>query len=372
MRKILKVCVCGLVAASVITGCSSKKAEETTAAESTTAVESTAAEESAAVPETMEMKDLSGIDNGTITLGEYKGIEVTKQVVEVSDEEVEAAVMQDRESRTEYVDVDRAVQNTDKVNIDYVGTKDDVAFEGGTAQAQDLVIGSNSYIDGFESGLIGAKKGDEVTLNLTFPENYGQPDLAGQAVVFKVTVNNVQEEKMPELDDAFVQEISEYKTVDEYKAGTKEALLEEKESMAQEQLDSDLVKAVVENSQIEANQEAIDANYDNMLAQYTNQAANYGIDLNTLAYVFFGTDEESFKEQMKTVAKASVEQRLAFNAIAEKEGITVSDEDREKLAGEFGYASKDEMVEAVGAYNVDDYLISTKTVDFIKENAVIK
>lgn len=369
MRKFLKVCVCGLAAASVITGCSGKEAKE---AESTTAVESTAAESTAAELETMEVKDLSEFDNGTITLGEYKGIEVTKQSVEVSDEEVEAAILQDRESKTEYVDVDRAVQDTDKVNIDYVGTKDDVAFEGGTAEKQDLVIGSNSYIDGFESGLIGAKKGYEVTLNLTFPENYGNADLAGQDVVFKVTVNNVQEQKMPELDDAFVQEISEYKTVDEYKAGKKEMLQANKEAQANNRLESELVQAVVENSQIETNQEAVDANYDNLIAQANNQAVAYGVDLNVLTYVSYGMDEASFREYMKVVAEAAVEQRLAFNAIAEKEGITVSDEDRENLASENGYESKEQMAEMQGSYTVDDYLLSLKVVDFIKENAVIK
>lgn len=374
MRKFLKACVCGLAVASVITGCSGKEAKET---ESTTAVESSAvadstAESTAAELETMEVKDLSEFDNGTITLGEYKGIEVTKRPVEVSDEEVEAAILQDRESKTEYVDVDRAVQDTDKVNIDYVGTKDDVAFEGGTAEKQDLVIGSNSYIDGFESGLIGAKKGDEVTLNLTFPENYGNADLAGQDVVFKVTVNNVQEQKMPELDDAFVQEISEYKTVDEYKAGKKEMLQANKEAQANNQLESDLVQAVVENSQIETNQEAVDANYDNLIAQANNQAVAYGVDLNVLTYVSYGMDEASFREYMKVVAEAAVEQRLAFNAIAEKEGITVSDEDRENLASETGYESKEQMAEMQGSYTIDDYLLSHKVVDFIKENAVIK
>ena len=167
-----------------------------------------------------------------MTLGDYKGIEVTKTPVEVSDEEVDAAILSERESHTTYDDVDRAVQDTDKVNIDYVGTKDGVAFDGGTAQGQELVIGSNQFIDGFESGLIGAKKGDEVTLDLTFPESYGNADLAGQAVVFKVTVNNVQEKNMPELDEAFVQEVSEFKTVDEYKESKKQSLLEQKEGQA--------------------------------------------------------------------------------------------------------------------------------------------
>lgn len=358
--------------AAVVTGCSKKAAEETTPAETTTETTAEAGSETEA-SEQLEMMDLSGIDNGTVTLGEYKGIEVTKTPVEVSDEEVDAAILSERESKTTYDDVDRAVQDTDKVNIDYVGTKDGVAFDGGTAQGQDLVIGSGQFIDGFESGLIGAKKGDEVTLDLTFPENYGNADLAGQAVEFKVTVNNVQEKNMPELDDAFVQEVSDFKTVDEYKESKKQTILEQKEGQAQAAVENDILKAVVENSQIETTQEAVDANFNNYLLNYTNQAAMYGIDLNTFTSAFYGVDEETFKENyVKNIAKSAVEQRLVFHAIADKEGITVSDEDRDNLAAEMGYESKDQMIESAGAYNVDDYLISTKTMKFLVDNAVIK
>ena len=368
MRKFLKVAACGLIMAAVVTGCSKKAAEETTPAE-TTAETTTEAGSEAGASEQLQMMDLSGIDNGTVTLGDYKGIEVTKTPVEVSDEEVDAAILSERESHTTYDDVDRAVQDTDKVNIDYVGTKDGVAFDGGTAQGQELVIGSNQFIDGFESGLIGAKKGDEVTLDLTFPESYGNADL----VVFKVTVNNVQEKNMPELDEAFVQEVSEFKTVDEYKESKKQSLLEQKEGQAQAAVENDILKAVVENCQIETTQEAVDANFNNYLINYTNQAAMYGIDLNTFTSAFYGVDEETFKENyVKNIAKSAVEQRLVFHAIADQEGITVSDEDRDNLATEMGYESKDQMIESAGAYNVDDYLISTKTMKFLVDNAVIK
>lgn len=265
------------------------------------------------------------------------------------------------------------MQDTDKVNIDYAGTKDGVAFDGGTAQGQDLVIGSNTFIPGFESGLIGAKKGEEVSLDITFPENYGNTDLAGQAVVFKVTVNNVQEAHMPALDEAFVQEVSDFKTVDEYKENKKQVILDQKEAQAQEQLENDILKTVVENCQIEPNQEAIDANYNNYLFNFTSQATAYGVDLNTLTSVFYGMDEQTFKENyVKTIAKSAVEQRLVFQAIAEKEGITITDEDRDNLAKEMGYESTDKMKETAGEYAVDDYLISTKTMKFLVDHAVIK
>lgn len=371
MKKFLRVVACGLVVAAVMSGCSKKETKETAPAESTTAAATE--ETSGDASEQLEMMDLSGIDNGTVTLGDYKGIEVTKTPVEVSDEEVDAAIMAERESKTTYEDVDRPVQDTDKVNIDYAGTKDGVAFDGGTAQGQDLVIGSNTFIPGFESGLIGAKKGEEVSLDITFPENYGNTDLAGQAVVFKVTVNNVQEAHTPELDEAFVQEVSDFKTVDEYKENKKQVILDQKEAQAQEQLENDILKAVVENCQIEPNQEAIDANYNNYLFNFTSQATAYGVDLNTLTSAFYGMDEQTFKENyVKTIAKSAVEQRLVFQAIAEKEGITITDEDRDNLAKEMGYESTDKMKEAAGEYAVDDYLISTKTMKFLVDHAVIK
>lgn len=373
MRKFLRVAACGLIMAAVVTGCSKKAAEETTPAETTTEASSEAGAGETGAPEQQEMMDLSDIDNGTITLGEYKGIEVTKAPVEVTDEEVESAITAERESKATYTDVDRAVKETDKVNIDYVGTKDGVAFDGGTAEGQDLVIGSNQFIPGFETGLIGAKKGDQVSLDLTFPETYGNADLAGQPVVFTVTVNNVQEKNVPELDEAFVQEVSDFKTVDEYKENRKQSILDQKEAQAQAGVENDILKAVVENCQIEPTQEAIDANFTNYLLSYTNQAAMYGIDLNTFTSAFFGVDEETFKEgYIKGMAQSAVEQRLVFHAIAEKEGITVSDEERDNLAVEMGYESKDQMVESAGAYAVDDYLISTKTMKFLVDNAVIK
>ncbi len=164
MKKIFKVCMCGLVAATLISGCSKKPAEKPAETE-TEATESSA-------QETLAVEDLTGVDNGTITLGDYKGIEVTKDPVEVTDDEVNQAVQNDLSSNAKDVEVDRAVQKDDVVNIDYVGTKDGVAFDGGTAQGYDLTIGSGQFIEGFEDGLVGAKKGDEVSLNLTFPEGY--------------------------------------------------------------------------------------------------------------------------------------------------------------------------------------------------------
>lgn len=363
MKKILKVCMCGLAAAALISGCSKKAAEETTA--ETEATESSA-------QETMAVVDLTDMDNGTITLGDYMGVEVTKDPVEVTEDEIDQAVLSQLEAKAAYVEVDREVQSGDQVNIDYVGTKDGVAFDGGTAQDYDLAIGSGQFIEGFEEGLIGAKKGDKVTLNLTFPENYQSADLAGQAVEFEVTVNTVKEEQVPELNDAFVQENSEFKTVDEYRDDIMQTLLQDKNDEAEQNVKSDIYNLILDASKVEPKQEAIDANFNNVVANYTNQAAAYGMDLATFAGALAGMAEDEFKEVLKTQAEAIVEQRLIVTAIAEKEGIDITDEDRKEVADLMGYESVDNMIETAGQFNVDDYILNNKVMDFLTENAVIK
>ncbi|MGC6173521.1 trigger factor [Lacrimispora sp. 38-1] len=367
MKKILNVCMCGLVAAAIVTGCSKKPANETTAAPETTQA---AATESSA-QETVPSVDLSKVDNGTITLGNYKGIEVKRDAVEVTDEEVQQAIQSDLAAHEKDVEVERAVQSGDVVNIDFVGKKDGTAFDGGTAQGYDLTIGSNQFIPGFEEGIIGAKKGDKLSLDLTFPQEYNNKDLAGQPVVFEVTVNTIKEKQTPELNDAFVQENTEFKTVDEYKENQKQTLLQNKNDQADQNVKSNIYDAVLANSTVEANQEAIDANVENVVARYTNQAAAYGMDFASFITAFTGMKEEDFRSTVKTQAEGIVKQRLVLNAIAEKEGITVNDDDRKDVAEKMGYESVDSMIQAAGQYEVDDYIISNKVLDFLKENAKI-
>lgn len=364
MKKIFKVCMCGMVAATLISGCSKKDVKETTQT-STEATESSA-------QETVATQDLTNIDNGKVTLGEYKGIEVTKDPVEVTDEELQQAIDQDLAAHEKKVDVDREVKDGDVVNIDYAGTKDGVAFDGGTAKGYDLTIGSNQFIDGFEDGLIGAKKGDKVSLNVTFPENYQNKDLAGKPVVFEVTVNSVQEKQVPELNDAYVQENTKSKTVDEYKEETKQTLLKTKNDAAEQKVKNDIYTAISANCKVEPEQKAIDANYDNLIARYTNQAAAYGMDFTTFITAFTGMKEEDFKTAAKTQAEEIVKQRLIVNAIAEKEKLAVTDDDRKEVATELGYENAEELIKAEGQFEVDDYVMNNKVMEYLMQNAVIK
>jgi trigger factor len=364
MKKIFKVCMCGLVAATLISGCSKKEVKETTQA-STEATESSA-------QETVAVKDLTDIDNGKVTLGEYKGIEVTKDAVEVTEDELKQAIDQDLAAHEKQVDVDRAIKDGDVVNIDYAGTKDGVAFDGGTAQGYDLTIGSNQFIEGFEGGLIGAKKGDKVTLNLTFPENYQNKDLAGKPVVFEVTVNSVKEKQAAELNDAYVQENSKSKTVDEYKEETKQTLIKTKTDAADQKVKNDIYTAISASAKVEPEQKAIDANYDNLIAKYSNQAATYGMDFATFIGAFTGMKEEDFKTAAKTQAEEIVKQRLIVNAIAEKEKIAITDDDRKEIATQLGYENTEELIKAEGQFEVDDYVMNNKVMEYLMQNAVIK
>ena len=361
MRKFLKVGLCGAAALMMFaTGCSGQKsAKDASQAESTAEGETPA--------ETEEY-----VAEGSITLGEYKGIPVTVTETTVTDEEVDAQIQQLLNSSAEYLEVDREAQLGDQVNIDYKGMKDGVAFDGGTAEGYDLVLGSNSFIDGFESGLVGAKKGEEVTLNLTFPDPYqNNPDLAGQAVVFEVKVNNVKEKTVPELTDDFVAKVSpEDGTVEKLRENMKAFILEQKQYQIDNQRNTDILNAVIDKSEIVCATDDVDKNYETQVQYYTNQASMYGLDLATYASLM-GMDEEGLKSELRNVARDMTKQEMLLKEIASRENITVTDEDREALAEQYGYDSLESFLETADKEIVDDTALMQKTLDFLVENAEI-
>lgn len=361
MRKFLKVGLCGAAALMMFaTGCSGQKsAKDASQAESTAEGETPA--------ETEEY-----VAEGSITLGEYKGIPVTVTEPTVTDEEVDAQIQQLLNSSAEYLEVDREAQLGDQVNIDYKGMKDGVAFDGGTAEGYDLVLGSNSFIDGFESGLVGAKKGEEVTLNLTFPDPYqNNPDLAGQAVVFEVKVNNVKEKTVPELTDDFVAKVSpEDGTVEKLRENMKAFILEQKQYQIDNQRNTDILNAVIDKSEIVYATDDVDKNYETQVQYYTNQASMYGLDLATYASLM-GMDEEGLKSELRNVARDMTKQEMLLKEVASRENITVTDEDREALAERYGYDSLESFLETADKEIVDDTALMQKTLDFLVENAEI-
>ncbi len=302
-------------------------------------------------------KDLSSIDASKyVTLGEYKGLEVTVEDTTVTEDDVKDAVDSALSSKktTEAV-TDRAVQDTDTVNIDYVGKKDGVAFDGGTAQGYDLTIGSNSFIDGFEEGLIGAEIGETKTLNLTFPENYSNTDLAGQDVTFDVTINSISANIVPELTDALAAELdTEVSTADEYRQKVKEKLEKQKSASARSAAYSELLSQVQESSTVVSGDELpkwlIDEDIESEKKSFENSLTMYGLDLETYL-TQYGMTEDEFNDQVESYAKNIAQQQLLVQALAQAENIKIDDayvDSRyEQDAATYGYESGEKFRETV-------------------------
>lgn len=308
---------------------------------------------------------------GQVTVGEYKGLALTSISQATLDEEVASML----EYHTELVEVDRAAAEGDTVNIDYVGTKDGVAFEGGTAEGYDLVLGSGNFIDGFEDGLIGAVTGEVRDLNLTFPENYTNADLAGQAVVFNVTVNSVKEEVLPELTDAFIAEnFPDYTTVTEYTEALRETLNLES---YYEQV-TDLIMASSEVKKYDEDKVAVEKQA--LIEEYTNFASYYGsmygLDTESAIQYFLGFESTAaFEEEMGNYAYDVVKNEMVIKEIASLENIELTDEIYNSKVAEYaeayGYEESAEFIEAYGEDVVRKSLLAELVMDFIIDNAVI-
>lgn len=375
MKKLVKAGLCGVAAAMLFTAGCSDKAAETKATESAaeTAVEeaSKAEAEETVAPE--EEFDEEYVAESSVTLGEYKGLPVTVAKVEVTDEEVDAQVQFFLNACGEYVAVDRAAELGDVVNIDYRGLKDGEAFDGGTAEGSDLTLGSGQFIDGFEDGLVGAKKGEQRSLNLTFPEEYHSEELAGQDVVFEVTVNEVKQLEIPELDDAFVtKNFPEYANVAEFDEALRETLREQEQALSDNQRDTDLIQAILADSEVVCSTEEINEAYNLQLNSHIMQAAAYGADLENYASMF-GMTEAEFKAQVRDAAREMAKQEVVLKEIARAENLTVDDADKEELAKSYGYESAEEMLKNVNITQemVDDTALMRKALDFVIENAEI-
>ena len=336
MRKLKLFCLCGLTAAVLMTGCAGSTD--------------------------------SNVNLGSATVSEYRGVKVNVAAPEVTDDEVDQKIQTNLNQNPNEVEVDRAAAEGDIVNIDYKGTKDGEAFDGGTAEGQDLTLGSGSMIDGFEDGLIGTKKGETKTLDLTFPEDYREESLAGQAVQFEVTVNSVKEKQDAVLDDAFVQRTSDYQTVDEYKAGIRADLLAQKQKTADQEMEQDVLQDVIDNSEFKFSRNGLSVRYNQMLKQYTNQAKMYGMTLSQMAQAN-GMDEAGFKEYIYSSVKEAAKQEIVVKDIAAKEGLdNITDEDTEAFAQANGM-TKDTLVSLYGEDTVKEQVLQDKVLRFLASNA---
>lgn len=312
-----------------------------------------------------------------VTLGEYKGLKVeidlTASEAEINEEIHSAVSSADMmETMTEGI-----VEEGDIVNIDYEGKLNGEAFDGGTAKGSDLEIGSNSFIDGFEDGLIGVAVGETVDLNLTFPENYFSTDLAGQEVVFTVTVHEIK--RMPELTDDIVSAVTEgeYTTVDDYKASIRASLEEEKEAQKDSMVITDLLTQISSSATInEYPEELVAYGVQEMTDYYSQLAESYSMELTDFLSMSFGMTEEAFNEQIELAVQQNLQQEMYLKAIAEAEGIELTEEEYaagcEKYAETYGMESGEDIVEAYGESVVRLSLLQEKVFDFLMENAVIE
>lgn len=316
-----------------------------------------------------------GSSAGKVKIGEYKGLELTGVTQEAVDTEIQAML----EYYSELVEVDRAAAEGDTVNINYVGLLDGVAFAGGTDDSEagtDLELGSGSFIAGFEDGLIGVVAGEQRDLNLTFPDPYqNNPDLAGKAVVFQVTVNAVKELQVPELNEELLAEVAPtYKTVDEFLTALQETL--NLESYYEQ-----ITNTLMESCEVEKYNEAdVEERKERLINEYTTYAqyygANYGLDAETSIMYFLGFESmDAFKEAMGEYAYEVEKNAMIMNEIAKLENITVSDEEYaasvEEMATYYGYEDVATFEEDNGKDIIVLNMLSEKVMEFIVENAVI-
>ena len=261
-----------------------------------------------------------------VTLGEYKGVTVPKAELEVTEEEVAAELRKEQENNSRTISVeDRAVVDGDNVVLDFEGFVDGVAFEGGKGTDHPLTIGSGSFIPGFEEQLVGAEIGVEKEVNVTFPEDYHSAELAGKPAVFKCTVKKIEVKELPELDDDFAQDVSEFDTLEEYKADVKKNLEEKKADAAKRAKEVAAVEAVVANASMDIPEAMIEAQVNQQLNDFVSRMQAQGLTMEQYMQ-FTGATPEALKEEMKPQAIKRIQTRLVLEKVAEVENIQISDE----------------------------------------------
>lgn len=352
-KKLLLIAMASLALAS-ITACSNKAKTETTA--------------EASQSDIVELEKPKSY--GEVKLGQYKGIDLVVDKAEVTDEEVEAQVQAIVSGNPDVQEItDRAVQSGDIANIDYEGKKDGVAFDGGTATGYDLTIGSGTFIPGFEDGVIGMNIGETKDINLTFPEDYGNEDLAGKEVVFTVKLNAIKLEIPATLDDAWVEKYTngEQKTVEEYRQVIKTEMQESRAAQVEYQAQSDAMQTIIANSEFTPNEEAIEYEKNSQKNLLKKQAEESNISLENLLSMY-GMTEEQFEEQLDIYAKEAVNRKLLIDAIAKAENIEATTEDYEYIAKQEGLEVS-ELEERYGKEVVDEAVKRYAVIKFVVDNA---
>ena len=271
-----------------------------------------------------------------VTLGQYKGLKVEKEPVEVTEEEVEKELNPFRKKNARLVEVtDRAAENGDVAKISYLGTVDGVAFEGGQADNHDLTLGSHAFIEGFEEQIVGHNVGDKFDVNVTFPEAYHAPELSGKAAVFAVELKGLSKRELPELNDEFAEDVSEFSTLDEYKASIQDKLKKEKEEKAKQIQSDKLLDAAIANCTMDVPQVMYDNKIDQMMREFEENITRQGLTMDIYCK-YMGTTKEDVKENFRETSEKSVRARLMLEQIVKEENLTVSEEALKEEIGRFG------------------------------------
>ena len=310
-----------------------------------------------------------------VTLGTYKGVEVPKADVTVTDEEVDADLNQQRENNSRMVTVDRAVEDGDVAVIDYEGFADGEAFEGGKGENYSLTIGSHSFIDTFEEQLIGKKAGDDVEVNVTFPEQYHSKELAGKPALFKVSIKEVKEKQLPELDDEFASEVSDFETLAEYREDIKKKLGEKKEDDAKRAKEDAAVEAAIAGAQMDIPDAMVDTEVRQMANDFAQRLQQQGLTLDQY-FQFTGMTAEKMTDELKPQALKRIQTRLVLEAIVKAENIEISDEKIDEEIQKMADAYKmeaDKLKEFMGEKEKEQMKLDMavqEAVTFLVDNAV--
>lgn len=302
----------------------------------------------------------------------YTGIALSKETVKVTEKEVEEELENVRSRQGREIEVtDRPAKNGDTANIDYEGFADGVAFEGGKAEKQDLKLGSNTFIPGFEDQVIGHSVGDEFEIQVTFPTEYHAPELAGKDATFKIKLNGLKYTELPEVDDEFAKDVSEFDTLAEYKADLKAKIQKRKEAEADRVFEGKLADALVEKLEVALPEAMVNAEAENMLRDYDMNLRQNGLDLKTyLKYT--GKELNDLREDFKPRAEKQLKLRLALEKIAQKENLSVTEEEIEKEIADLATAynmSADDVKTYVAKEDLENDLLSRKAMDLVKSTA---
>lgn len=313
-----------------------------------------------------------------VTLGDYKGIEVEKKEAEVSEEEITAEIDKAREANSRLITIeDRATEDGDTVIIDFDGYVDGKQFEGGYAEDYTLVLGSHSFIDNFEDQLVGKNLGEDVEVNVTFPEEYHVDELKGKPALFKVKIKEIQKKELPELDDDFAQDVSDFDTLDEYKADVEKKILESKENQIKREQEDQIIEKIIENAQMEIPQQMIAAQTRQMTQEFAQRLQSQGLSLEQYMQ-FTGVTPQKMMEDLEPQALKRIQSRLVLEAVVAAENIEASDEEIDKELENMASMYQmeiDKLKELIGddeKKQIGMDLAVQKAVEFVVKEAVEK